>query len=83
MSQLKLHVHDFVVTGKFKPDKSLGPGCGCDTCVCCNLHHHPHFNTESNTTTALGQLVHVDGPSGFPCSLFVDDYSDSCMVIGY
>ena len=93
MSQLKLHVHNFVVTGKFKPDKSPGPGCGCDTCVCCNLHCHPHFNTESNTTTASGQLVHGDGASGFPCSslvhafvgvyLFVDDFSDDCKVIGY
>ena len=93
MSQLKSHVRDFVVTGTFKPDKSLGPGCGCDTCVRCNLHRHPHFDTEAHTTTASGQLVHVDGASGFPCSslvhafvgvyLFVDDYSDTCMVIGY
>ena len=66
MSQLKLHVHDFEVTGSFKLYKSLGPGCGCDTCVCCNLHCHPHFDTEAHTTTVSGQLVHVDGASEFP-----------------
>ena len=90
LSQLKSHVRDFVVTGSFKPEKILGPGCGCDTCVRCNLHRHPHTDTEAHTTTASGQLVHVDGASGFPCSslvhaflgmyLFVDDYSETCVA---
>ena len=93
MSRLKSHVHDFAGTGKFTLDRSLGPGWGCDTCVCCNLHCHPHFDTESNTATELGQLVHVDGAVGFPCSsvvhgfvggyMFVDDYRDACKVIGF
>ena len=43
--------------------------------------------------TAPGQLVHVDGASDFPCAslvhafvgiyLFVDDFSDNCIAIGY
>ena len=92
-SQLKLHVHNFVVTGSFKLDTRLVPGCGCDTCICCNLHHHPHADTEAHTMTASGQLVHVDGASGFPGSSlvhafvgvywFVDDYSSTCIAIGY
>ena len=73
LSQLKLHVRDFVVNGPFKPDKSLGPGCVCGTCVRCNLHRdrHHHTDTEAHTATAPGQLVYVDGASGFPCSSLV------------
>ena len=54
LSQLKSHVRDFVVTGSFKPDKSLGPGCGCDACVRFNFHRHLHTDTEAHTTTASG-----------------------------
>ena len=93
LSQLKSHVHNFVVTGSFKLDTSLGLGCGCDTRVCCNLHCHPRTDTTAHTMTATGQRVHVDGASGFPCVslvhtfvgiyLFVDDYSDTCVAISY
>ena len=48
LSQLKSHVRDFVVTEPFKPHKSPRPGCGYGTCIRCNLHRHPHTDTEAH-----------------------------------